>query len=122
MTAWNYLQKRPFRNHYPSPAVGAIVYRLDSPPALVVIIWYAHPAARPVRPADGAGEVSRLRTVDVLAYAGVNQTREQFERIPIGKGHLVCDGLLDDAGDGCWAYRYAPRAMHMRVVAQSRGK
>lgn len=122
MTARNYLQKRPFGNHDLAPAVGAIVYRLDSPPALVVIVWYAHPVERRVRPTDGAGEVSRLRAVDVLARAWVNQAREQFERIPIGKGHLVCNGLLDDTGDGCWAYRYTRRAMYMRVVAQSRGK
>lgn len=101
MTAWNYLQKRPFGNHDPAPAVGAIVYRLDSPPALVVIIGYAHPAERPVCPTYGAGEVFRLRAVNVLTYAGVNQTREHVQRILIGKGHLIGNSLLDDAGDGC---------------------
>ena len=45
--------------------------------------------------------MSRLRAVDVLAYAWVNQTRKHTCRVHIGKGHLVCNGLLDDAGDGC---------------------
>ena len=101
MTAWNYLQKRLFRNHYPAPAVGAVVYRLDSPPALVVIVGYAYPAERSVCTAYGAGEVSRLRAVDVIARAGINQAREYGRRVPIGKGQLVGNGLLDDAGDGC---------------------
>lgn len=122
MTARNYLQKRPFGNHDPAPAVGAIVYRLDSPPAIVVIVWYAHSAERRVRPADGASEMPRAWAILVFASAWINQIGKHIRRVPIGKGHLVCDGLLDDAGDGCWAYRYARRAMHMRVVAQSRGK
>lgn len=57
-----------------------------------------------------------------LARTGVDQSREQFERVPIGKGHLVRNGLLYDAGNGYGTQWYARSAMHLRVIAEPRGK
>lgn len=99
MTVWNYLQKRPFGNHDPAPAVGAIVNRLNPPSALIAIVRYAHLAERPVCPAYGAGEMTRLQTMDVFARAGVNQVRKHAQRILIGKRHLIGNRFLDDAAD-----------------------